>query len=84
MKYKARPVIIEAVQWTGENHNEISEFLGREMEESHDCYGVTFTIGTIEGTLIARVGDYIIKGTKGEYYPCKPDIFKEKYEQIGE
>lgn len=86
MKYKAKPVTIEAVQFTGDNLDEIKTFCGEEWGVSvyYDDEGwePIIYIETLEGEMIAKVGDYIIKGTKGEFYPCKADIFNEKYEEI--
>ena len=71
MKYRKKPVVIEAIQWTGDNVNKIVEFIGQHNID----YGVYLKIHTLEGTMQASVGDYIIKGVQGEFYPCKPDIF---------
>ena len=73
-----RPVKVQAIQFTGDNHDEINEFVGRAVE----IYGNTVTINTIEGMMRALEGDWIIKGIKGEFYPCKPDIFEETYEEV--
>lgn len=78
-KYRKKPVVIEAVQWTGENILEICNFTGRcggELLKDGELY-----IKTLEGTHHAKVGDYIIKGVAGEFYPCKPDIFNKTYEE---
>ena len=84
-KYRKRPVVIEAVQWTGRNLREIFAFCGQEniapIERRPDY---DLKIKTLEGVLKADRGDYIIKGVQGEIYPCKPDIFKSTYEQIEE
>ena len=81
-KYRKKPVVIDAVLWTGENVGEIAAFM-----TSASC-GITtekqLRIHTLEGTLEARVGDYIIKGVKGEFYPCKPDIFAATYDLVQE
>jgi len=89
MKYRKRPVIIEAIEWTGLNLKEIIEFTSlnesvkdlswNEYEKLVNEKGLK--IFTLEGTMMASVGDYIIKGIKGEVYPCKPDIFKASYEK---
>lgn len=76
-KYKTKPCEIEAVQWTGDNEQEIQIFT------KGGSY-ITFLdeelrIRTLEGDMRADLGDYIIKGLKGEFYPCKPDIFEKKY-----
>lgn len=76
-----KPVTIEAVLWDVKNANEVQEFL-REGSHSFAGYvkGNYVEIGTLEGLMIASVGDYIIKGVKGEFYPCKPDIFLMTYD----
>lgn len=93
MKYKKKPVIIDAVQWTGKNHREMFDFLTQDTfsEESMKVTGDHFYIDhskveggliikTLEGEHLATIGDYIIRGVKGEYYPCKEDIFHQSYE----
>lgn len=86
MKYKAKPVTIEAIKFTGDNLDEIKSFCGEEWGVSVYYDGESWEdiiyIETLEGEMITKVGDYIIKGTKGEFYPCKSDIFNEKYEEI--
>lgn len=74
-KYTKKPVTIEAVQWTG-NLEEIQPFV---PSEKLYMAGDTLRIRTLEGDHTANVGDYIIKGVKGEFYPCKPDIFALTY-----
>ena len=69
-KYRKKPVVIEAIQFTGDNCEEIKEF------------GAYIVIKTLEGKMIALPGDWIIKGVKGEFYPCKPDIFEKTYELV--
>ena len=78
MKYRKKPVVIEAVQWTGENHAEMCEFIDPEVFEIIPRVGLV--IHTLEGDHHASPGDYIIKGVNGEFYPCKPDIFAKTYE----
>lgn len=75
-KYRKKPVEIEAVEWTGDNIDEIDGFSGQKWNVDHPF----ITIPTPEGNMNARVGDYIIKGVNGEFYPCKPDIFAKTYE----
>lgn len=79
MKYRKKPVVVEAVQWTGDNIHEIYLFSGR-PDFFVERPGDLLTIETPEGNMKAKYGDYIIKGVAGELYPCKPDIFKETYE----
>lgn len=80
MKYIKRPVEVEAVQWNDKNTEEVLIFTN---------HAATFEDGemkipTLEGTMTANVGDYIIKGVKGEFYPCKQDIFKATYAGVEE
>ncbi len=77
-KYRKKPVVIEAVEWTGNNRTEICEFIDQECFEFDPHDGLV--IHTLEGDHHASVGDYIIKGVHGEFYPCKPDIFEKTYE----
>lgn len=95
MKYRKKPVEIEAIQWDGANHREMFNFLGGEDTDYITASGLNFYIDwakveggliikTLEGEHIASVGDYIIKGVKGEFYPCKPDIFELTYEKVEE
>ena len=84
-KYRKKPVVIEAIQWTGENTKDIFAFGGdvdfwREPNPNHNV--VTFVIPTLEGNMRCMVGDWIIKRVKGEFYPCKPDIFEQTYELV--
>lgn len=82
-KYIKRPVVIDALQWTGKNKEEILKFCT-------DCYlsysnaklEPELKIQTLEGTMTATVGDYIIKGIKNEFYPCREDIFLETYNKV--
>ena len=90
MKYRKKPVVIEAIQWNGRNLKEIKDFVGESLEyEIYDAAwradaGVSpqtyMTIKTLEGKMQVSKGDYIIKGVQGEFYPCKPDIFEQTYE----
>lgn len=85
MKYRKKPVVIDAVQWSGNNLNEILDFMkDKQPNYYEDDEKKLLTIQTLEGNMIASVGDYIIKGVKGEFYPCKPDIFKQTYEVVKE
>ena len=92
MKYRKKPVVVEAVRWDGKNHREMWDFLTGKTNEPMSAYGENFyidhskvtgglVIKTLEGEHIASVGDYIIKGVNGEFYPCKPDIFEKTYDK---
>lgn len=82
-KAQKKPVIVEVCQWTGHNPEEMMTFCAG---AAHDIYDMgsyySLNIKTLEGNMRAEPGDYIIKGVQGEFYPCKPDIFKETYETI--
>lgn len=85
MKYRKKPVVIDAVQFTGtkDNFDELLKFTGSGVIMWEERFGDTVNsigIKTLEGTMKASVNDFIIKGVNGEYYPCKPDIFEKTYE----
>lgn len=79
MKYRKRPVVIDAVVWTGENTDEVLAFA---ESNSFIEAGSELLITTLEGVMHVSPGDYVIRGVVGEYYPCKPDIFQKTYEAI--
>jgi hypothetical protein len=82
MKYTKKPVTIDAIQWTGTNHKEVADFCTNSYffhTETDNSLTKILYIETLEGSLKAQEGDYIIKGIKGEFYPCKPDIFELTY-----
>ena len=80
-KFRKKPIIIEAVQYTGNNIRYITDELN--MSENYYRYeDFELYINTLEGKFKADVGDWIIKGIKDEFYPCKPDIFEMTYETI--
>ena len=79
MKYRKKPVVVEAVQWTGNNYIEIDNFITVKHETNPSLRVVK--IPTLEGVMEATPNDYIIKGVQGEFYPCKPDIFEATYEK---
>jgi hypothetical protein len=93
MQYTKKPITVEALIWTGKNHREMFEFLGGSFKEHLAAEGDNFEIDfvrnpnsglmikTLEGDMQANIGDYIIKGVKGEYYPCKPEIFHLTYNE---
>ena len=85
--YMKKQVTIQAMEWTGENVEELEDFTEDQDNEKwfreFDEYGEQHLyIFTLEGSMKANIGDYIIKGVKGEFYPCKPDIFEMTYEDI--
>ena len=79
-RYVKKPIVIEAIQYDGRNSADIHEFCGNKVREP---VGKDYLeIETLEGIMRASPGDYIIKGVKGEFYPCKPDVFKMTYDEI--
>ena len=86
MKYKKKPVVIEAIKWNGtpESTNEIKEAFMGFRSIAYNPVSNKLIIETLEGTMAANPDDWIIKGIKGEIYPCKPDIFNAIYEAVEE
>lgn len=78
-RYRKKPVEIKAIQWDGQNYGELKAFVGESLDEAWSVGGYCF-INTLEGRMNAAPGDWIIRGVKGEFYPCKPDIFEASYE----
>ncbi len=82
MKFRKKPVVIDAIQLPPKGNFDVDTFIawaeehGLEYTSERD---ETIVIDTLEGKMTAQPGDYIIKGVKGEFYPCKPDIFEMTY-----
>lgn len=83
-KYRKKPIVIDAVQWKGTTESlcEMDDFLGDGSQADFTEDLPPMFIDTLEGRMRADVGDWIIKGVKGEFYPCKPDIFEVTYEVV--
>lgn len=79
--YVKKPIPIAVIQWTGENIDEVNDFMGNCVVDK--CKN-TLSVCTLEGELWAFVGDYILKGVNGEFYPCKEEIFKKTYIQVSD
>lgn len=77
-KFVKKPIVIEAVRWDGDNHSEVMRFVGQVLDSDQE--GIA--IPTLEGVMRASRGDWIIRGVKGEYYPCKSDIFSATYDLV--
>ena len=88
MKYRKKPIEIEAMQYLREeNIADIQDWFDKNNSSKdliYDSETNEYFIKTLEGKYIVSKGDYIIKGVKGEFYPCKPDIFVETYEKVEE
>lgn len=80
MKYRKKPVVIEAIQFTGDNHKECKDFL----EGNFDNTLSYPNIKTLNGVVSVEIGEFLCKGVKGEFYPCKSDIFEATYEKVEE
>lgn len=82
-RYRKRPMVIEAMQWTGDNIHQIWDWAG-----AQDVYGPTeknlnsLIISTLEGKMRCNLGDFVLKGIRGELYPCEKSIFIESYEEV--
>ena len=96
-KFRKKPVIIEAVQLRWDTWNDICDFISDEafdrgvyldddtltqLPDGKHSNTLGLKINTLEGVMLARQNDYIIKGVNGEFYPCKPDIFEKTYEPV--
>jgi hypothetical protein len=87
MKYVKKPVIIEAVQWTGKNQQELIDFCGSENVEFEHLESINEyipVIKTMEGNMDCKMFNFVIKGLKGEFYPCDEEIFHLTYDLIQE
>lgn len=86
MKYRKKPVVIEAIQYRdGGDIPLATKFCSTAISQiNEDTLETRLVIPTLEGDLIVSRGDWIIKGIKGEFYPCKPDIFEATYEKVEE
>ena len=87
MLFRKKPVVIEAIQFNGRNYGPVFDFMRLPTGGTFHRYDKRLnqiTIRTLEGDMNASNGDWIIKGVKGEFYPCKPDIFEATYEPVKE
>ena len=95
MKYRKKPVVVEAIRFEGFNYLEIKDFVNNDKICEVEINDIAWEAGkappiaeihinTLEGRMKANLGDYIIKGVNGEFYPCKPDIFEKTYEKVEE
>lgn len=80
-KFRKKPVVVEAMQFTDKTKDRCYNFVTCNSYAEYNAQGrPTLRIQTLEGEMTANLGDWIIKGVKGEFYPCKPDIFEATYE----
>jgi hypothetical protein len=85
-RYRKRPVVIDATRWNGDNMGEVAAMFTDDLKSISPLgrSGERLLIRTLEGTMTAERGDWIIKGVKNEAYPCKDDIFQATYEAVDE
>jgi hypothetical protein len=83
-KFRKKPVVIEALQFTGtaDNSFEVGDFIAGATTWA--IHSERLRIDTLEGRMWADIGDWVIKGVKGEFYPCKPEIFALTYDRVEE
>ena len=91
-KYRKKPVVVEAIQWTGSNLEEIRNFVGSDLiEDCEELFDIkrelqktlaSIAIDTLEEIMTVNYGDYIIKNEHGDFYPCRLDVFKQTYEEV--
>jgi len=80
-KFRKKPVVVEATQFrAGEQDSSLAVYVVAGMVRYTDVG--TMLVKTLEGTMEARPGDWIIRGVKGELYPCRPDIFEATYDPV--
>jgi hypothetical protein len=77
-RYRKRPVLVEAMRWTGDNFREITDWADDVWHKEGDL----LVVHTLEGSMTANRGDWIVRGIKGEFYPVRNDIFEATYEAV--
>jgi hypothetical protein len=84
--FRKRPIVVEAIQYRPhDNCGAVAAFMdGKDDFECEETENDEWAVDTLEGTMFAQPGDWIIKGAHGEFYPCKPDIFEDTYELVGD
>lgn len=82
MKFRKKPVVIEAMQFTDASKDRVFHFVRCNVAADFEDGKPVLRIQTLEGVMTAQVGDWVIKGVNGEFYPCKPDIFEKTYELV--
>ena len=80
--YRKKPVVIQAIQFTGENTQEVLDLVPEARMILDENKEYQLVIDTLEGRMTVSGGDYVIRGIQGEFYPCKPDVFEATYEEV--
>ena len=78
--YRKKPVVIEAMEFTNDSKDQVYNFISCNRYADYEGDNPALRIQTLEGEITASLGDFIIKGIQGEFYPCKPDIFHKTYD----
>ena len=79
-KYRKKPIVIEAIHFVDDSYGTLVNLGSIGLKINMLTNPTRIEIATLEGTMTANIGDYIIRGVNGEFYPCKPDIFEKSYE----
>ena len=85
--YIKKPIPVQAVQWTGWNLQECKDFAGQHLDVQYptlDDSVIILVLDTYEGNMVVSMGDFIIRGVEGEFYPCKPGVFAKTYIEVDE
>jgi hypothetical protein len=81
-QFRKKPVVVDAMQFVAGQLESAAKWSGGILVVENNQKIVGLSIATLEGRMTANLGDWIIKGVKGEFYPCKPDIFEQTYEEV--
>lgn len=81
IKVRTKPVVVDAIQWLGASisFDKVTEFMGGKHLR---VMGSQLVVNTLDGDMLVSIGDYIIKGVRGEFYPCRKEIFEKNYEVV--
>jgi hypothetical protein len=81
-RYVKKPIAVEAMQLTNESIQNVVDWIHNTDTRAYWAGENNLVIETLEGDMLAREGDYVIRGVRGEFYPCAKDIFEETYEEV--
>lgn len=81
-RYVKKPIAIQAMQLTNESIQDVVDWIHDTDTRAYWAGESNIVIETLEGDMLAREGDYVIRGVRGEFYPCAQDIFEETYEEV--
>lgn len=81
-RFRKRPVVVEAIQWTGTNRDAVAAFLGDVLEFDDADGRDLVAVATLEGVMRAEPGDWLVRGIAGEFYPCDRAIFSQTFDPV--